>query len=147
MKWGQQEDAEEFLGYYIDGLNDEMLNEIKLVSTSQVDKLIQTYSQEHDSESSAKFKYNIKSTIRRIKNEEEEEDGEWSQVNNKKNSTTTKIEVDPTPLNMIFGGQFKSVVTIPKQSSSFQRSITLTPSNTYSWIFPLSILLKMHSNT
>lgn len=127
LKWGQQEDAEEFLGYYIDGLNDEMLNEIKLVSTSQVDKLIQTYSQEHDSESSAKFKYNIKSTIRRIKNEEEEEDGEWSQVNNKKNSTTTKIEVDPTPLNMIFGGQFKSVVTIPKQSSSFQRSITLDP--------------------
>lgn len=127
LKWGQQEDAEEFLGYYIDGLNDEMLNEIKLVSTSQVDKLIQTYSQEHDSESSAKFKYNIKSTIRIIKNEEEEEDGEWSQVNNKKNSTTTKIEVDPTPLNMIFGGQFKSVVTIPKQSSSFQRSITLDP--------------------
>ncbi|RCK57523.1 Ubiquitin carboxyl-terminal hydrolase 3 [Candida viswanathii] len=127
LKWGQQEDAEEFLGYYIDGLNDEMLREIKLVSTSQVDKLIQTYSQEHDSETASRFKFNVKSTIKRVKNEEEEDDGEWSQVNNKKNSTTNKVEVDPTPLKMIFGGQFKSVLTIPKQSSSFQKSITLDP--------------------
>ncbi|KAL6453980.1 UBP3 Ubiquitin carboxyl-terminal hydrolase 3 [Candida maltosa Xu316] len=127
LKWGQQEDAEEFLGYYLDGLNEEFISAIKKLNTPQVDSLIQAYSQDHDNETTAKFKFSIKTTIKKIKNEEEEDDGEWNQVHTKKNSSTTKIEVDPTPLNMIFGGEFKSVVTIPKQSSSFQKSITLDP--------------------
>ena len=127
LKWGQQEDAEEFLGYYLDGLNEEFLGAIKQLNTPQIDSLIQVYAQDHDAEATAKFKFNVKSTIKRIKNDAEADDGEWNQVNKKKNSTTTKIEIDPTPLNMIFGGEFKSVVTIPKQSSSFQKSITLDP--------------------
>jgi len=52
-------------------------------------------------------------------------ENEWNEVGPKKN--ITKIEVDPTPLNMIFSGEFKSVITIPKPSSNFQKSITLDP--------------------
>ncbi|CCG24646.1 Ubp3 protein [Candida orthopsilosis Co 90-125] len=122
LKWGQQEDAEEFLGYYLDALNEEMIGALKKLNTPQVDQLIQSYTQDDV----AKFKYNVKTCIKRIKkDEQEDEESEWNEVGSKKN--ITKIEVDPTPLNMIFGGEFKSVITIPKVSSTFQKSITLDP--------------------
>ncbi|KAI5968556.1 hypothetical protein CANMA_002301 [Candida margitis] len=123
LKWGQQEDAEEFLGYYLDALNEEMIFALKKLNTPQVDQLIQSYTQDDV----AKFKYNVKTCIKRIKKDEQgEEESEWNEVGGKKN--ITKIEVDPTPLNMIFGGEFKSVITLPKASSStFQKSITLDP--------------------
>ena len=89
------------MGYYLDGLNEEFLGAIKQLNTPQIDSLIQVYAQDHDAEATAKFKFNVKSTIKRIKNDAEADDGEWNQVNKKKNSTTTKIEIDPTPLNMI----------------------------------------------
>ncbi|EDK46497.1 hypothetical protein LELG_04678 [Lodderomyces elongisporus NRRL YB-4239] len=124
LRWGQQEDAEEFLGYYLDALNEEFLTALRRLNTSQVDTLIQSYSQE-DSHELTKFKYNVKTCIRRIKKENDGEDeDEWNQVGAKKN--VTKVEVEPTPLNMIFGGEFKSIITIPK-GSSFQKSITIDP--------------------
>ncbi|KAI5962981.1 uncharacterized protein KGF55_002773 [Candida pseudojiufengensis] len=117
LKWGQQEDAEEFLGYYLDALNEEMISALKKLNTPQIDSLIQSY----ESDDITKFKYNIKTCIRRIKNEED--DDEWKEVSKK---NVTKIEIEPTPLNMIFGGEFKSVISIPK-ATSFQKSITLDP--------------------
>ena len=129
LRWGQQEDAEEFLGYYLDALNEEMIGALKKLNTPQVDLLIQSYTRDDV----AKFKYNVKTCIKRIKKDDEEteqddDEDAWNEVGTKKKNIT-KIEVDPTPLNMIFGGEFKSVITIPKatSSSSFQKSITLDP--------------------
>jgi len=142
LKWGQQEDAEEFLGYYLDGLNEEFVAAMKKLTTTQIDELIQNYSSfTSDSKKVQQFKYNVKSTIKIIKKENNEgnngtgEDdggeGEWNEVgaNNKKTSINKPVEFEPTPINQIFGGQFKSVLTIPRSSnsSSFQKSITFDP--------------------
>lgn len=141
LKWGQQEDAEEFLGYYLDGLNEEFVNSMKKLTTSMIDGLIQNYSSNmHDSDQVSKFKYSVKNTIKIIKNEnindsndgdDDNDDNEWNEVgvNNKKISINKPVEFEPTPINQIFGGLFKSVLTIPKSttSSSFQKSITVDP--------------------
>lgn len=140
LKWGQQEDAEEFLGYYLDGINEEFVNSIKKLSTSDIDSLIQNYSIIlTDSDLLQKIKFDIKNTIKIIKNENSQsnmddnsnDDNQWNEVgaNNKKISINKPIESDPTPINQIFGGQFKSVLTIPKSSTSnsFQKSITVDP--------------------
>ena len=52
------------MGYYLDGLNEEFLGAIKQLNTPQIDSLIQVYAQDHDAEATAKFKFNVKSTIR-----------------------------------------------------------------------------------
>ncbi|ODV78873.1 cysteine proteinase, partial [Suhomyces tanzawaensis NRRL Y-17324] len=143
LKWGQQEDAEEFLGYYLDGLNDEFLQTIKGLTTPAVDSLIQAFSTENSGEVEKieRFKYDVKSTVKLIKNEPSasEEDStstpedadEWNEVgsNNKKISVKRTVEIEPTPITMIFGGQFKSVLTIPKNpgATQFLKSITLDP--------------------
>ncbi|KAG7662492.1 uncharacterized protein J8A68_004023 [[Candida] subhashii] len=138
LQWGQQEDAEEFLGYYLDGLNEEFLESIKRLTTPMVDSLIQSYSIDNIAELTNKFKYNVKITMKKVKNDLKDDenqvdggtgDGEWNEVGaNKKIHVKRTVEVDPTPINMIFGGQFKSVLTIPKSSSNqYQKSITLDP--------------------
>lgn len=99
-----------------------------------MDQLIQSYTQDDV----AKFKYNVKTCIKRIKkDEQEDEESEWNEVGSKKN--ITKIEVDPTPLNMIFGGEFKSVITIPKVSSTFQNQSHWTHSNMSNSTFQIQI--------
>lgn len=136
LKWGQQEDAEEFLGYFLDGLNEEFLNAIKQLSTSSIDSLIQSYANENEAEKTNQFKFDIKTSIKIIKNdktaspESTETDNEWNEVgSNKKISVKRTVEIEPTPITMIFGGQFKSVLTIPKapNSSQYSKSITLDP--------------------
>lgn len=132
LKWGQQEDAEEFLGYYLDGLNEEFLDAIRKLNTPSVDSLIQTFSSEQDGEVVNQFKYDVKNTIRIIKNDGEanKEDEEWNEVgSSKKISVRRAVEIEPTPITMIFGGQFKSVLTIPKSPTSnvYQKSITVDP--------------------
>lgn len=140
LKWGQQEDAEEFLGYYLDGLHEEFLSEIRKLNTPSVDSLIQTFSNENENvEKVSMFKFNIKNTVKLIKNEnkssveskDEDNDNEWNEVgsNNKKISVKRTVEIEPSPINMIFGGLFKSVLIVPKANNpnQFQKSITLDP--------------------
>ncbi|ABN66634.2 predicted protein, partial [Scheffersomyces stipitis CBS 6054] len=132
LKWGQQEDAEEFLGYYLDGLHEEFLSEIRKLNTPSVDSLIQTFSNENENvEKVSMFKFNIKNTVKLIKNENKNNDNEWNEVgsNNKKISVKRTVEIEPSPINMIFGGSFKSVLIVPKANNpnQFQKSITLDP--------------------
>ncbi|KAK6464916.1 hypothetical protein DFJ63DRAFT_285159 [Scheffersomyces coipomensis] len=138
LKWGQQEDAEEFLGYYLDGLNEEFVDAIKKLNTPNIDSLIQNFSNNCDDvEKVSQFKYNVKTTVNLIKNEKKSksngnnDDDGWNEVgsNNKSISINKAVEVEPSPINLIFGGQFKSVLTIPKSpnSNQFKKSITFDP--------------------
>ncbi|KAK6202550.1 uncharacterized protein RJT21DRAFT_84205 [Scheffersomyces amazonensis] len=108
LKWGQQEDAEEFMGYYLDGLNEEFVEAIRKLNTPNDD--------DADDEDYTRFN--------------DDNDG-WNEVgsNNKSISINKAVEVEPTPINFIFGGQFKSVLTIPKSATSnqFKKSITFDP--------------------
>ncbi|XP_056641731.1 ubiquitin carboxyl-terminal hydrolase 10 [Diorhabda sublineata] len=83
---GRQEDAEEFLGFLLNGLNDEMLELIKLVRNDQ-DK-----------------------TETRISYEEDVEK-EWKVMGPKnKGSITRRTEFGKTPISDIFGGLLKSKI-------------------------------------
>lgn len=130
LKWGQQEDAEEFLGYYLDGLNEEFISLLKAVNVATEDDMIKEYEAKHSPEQSAQFKSNVKSTMRILRNEKAEPAAdEWNEVGaNKKISAKRTVEIEQTPITMIFGGQFKSVLTIPKSGlNQYSRSITLDP--------------------
>ncbi|CAI5760811.1 unnamed protein product [Candida verbasci] len=109
LVWGRQEDAEEFLGYYLDALNEEFIESIKNIKSEEIEKLTKNY---NDLELS-----NILITLKKIKKSEgdddDDDDDEWVEVNNSKKNIT-KIEIEPTPLNLIFGGEFKSVLTLTK---------------------------------
>lgn len=82
---GRQEDAEEFLGCLLNGLNDEMLELMKLVKSDL-----------------ASNKFDTKSN-------DEEADKEWQVMGPKnKGGITRQIEFVKTPISNIFGGFLKS---------------------------------------
>lgn len=143
LKWGQQEDAEEFLCYLLDGLHEEFTNSVKSLSTSQIDSFILSYQNKFDTPGVFnEFKLNVKNGIKIIKrtstngkeeiieDEEDKNDDGWSEVgpNNKKISAKRTVEIEPSPISRIFGGQFRSVLSIPKNKES--QSITLDPFQT-----------------
>ncbi|KAK6480033.1 ubiquitin carboxyl-terminal hydrolase 10 [Huso huso] len=108
---GRQEDAEEFLGFILNGLHEEMLSLIKLISPQeeQVSTLNGPDSQPGSEE--------------KAENEEGSED-EWEQVGPKnKTSITRQADFIHTPITVIFGGHIRSVVY--QQSS--KESATLQP--------------------
>ncbi|CCE79419.1 Piso0_001480 [Millerozyma farinosa CBS 7064] len=139
LKWGQQEDAEEFLGYLLDGLHEEFVNATKSLTTPQVDGLIQNFQKMHDGNDDYtvhEFKANVKNTMKILKkyaepaNEREDAESDndgWAEVgsNNRKVSAKRTVEIEPSPITNIFGGQFRSVLQIPKSKES--ESITLDP--------------------
>lgn len=138
LKWGQQEDAQEFLGYLLEGLHEEFTSSIKKLKIPQVDLLIQQYLQRNDDDNKKvnDFKLHIKNTMKLVKNADSnsqqsseassEEDG-WSEVgpNNKQISARRTVEIEPTPITQIFGGQFRSVLQVPQSKDG--QSITVDP--------------------
>lgn len=139
LQWGQQEDAEEFFGYLLDGLHEEFIASVKNLKDNDVKILL-------DSITSEEVKILIKQSLEKFSNEEDfnsknennstsisngtnsliNDDG-WHEVGNNKKKISAKrtVEVKPSPIRQLFGGQFRSVLDVPKQRES--QSITLDP--------------------
>ncbi|CAG9824890.1 unnamed protein product [Phaedon cochleariae] len=82
---GRQEDAEEFLGFLLNGLNDEMLELMKLVKNDTDDP--------------------------QINHAEIDADDEWQVMGSKnKGSVTRRTDFEKTPIRDIFGGLLRSKI-------------------------------------
>ncbi|XP_027629246.1 ubiquitin carboxyl-terminal hydrolase 10 [Tupaia chinensis] len=113
---GRQEDAEEYLGFILNGLHEEMLNLKKLLSPSNEKLPVSNGPKSHS-----------------VSEEEQEEQGagseeEWEQVGPRnKSSVTRQAEFVQTPITGIFGGHIRSVVyqQSSKESATLQPFFTL----------------------
>ncbi|CDK26959.1 unnamed protein product [Kuraishia capsulata CBS 1993] len=134
LRWGRQEDAEEFLGYLLDGLHEEFVGAIKDLSETERQSLLQKIDDperkifilnsleaiDGNSGSSAGSSTTSTQALSR-----ETDDG-WQEVgNDKKFAAKRTVQVKSSPITQLFGGQFRSVLDIPRQRES--KSITLDP--------------------
>lgn len=129
LEWGRQEDAEEFLGYLMDGLHEEFVSSIEDLSMDEVQKFANSM---HDESIAEKIVYTVKS-IKESKGkgcgteiQGEGEDGEgWNEVgSHRKIAVKRSFVFKPSPIALLFGGQFRSILQI---SGSKKSSITLDP--------------------
>lgn len=125
LKWGQQEDAEEYLGYLLDGMHEEFVENIKHMTQLEIELLVNNYKGE--------TKLNIIQAINIINKEdkivsvEATNRNEWNEVGKKNEAISSKrtVEIEPSPIKTIFGGQFRSVLKLPFGKNS--QSVTLDP--------------------
>uniref|UniRef100_A0A8C0SP39 Ubiquitin carboxyl-terminal hydrolase n=2 Tax=Canis lupus familiaris TaxID=9615 RepID=A0A8C0SP39_CANLF len=113
---GRQEDAEEYLGFILNGLHEEMLSLKKLLSPNNEKLTISNGPKSHS-----------------VTEDDQEEPGEgsedeWEQVGPRnKTSVTRQAEFVQTPITGIFGGHIRSVVyqQSSKESATLQPFFTL----------------------
>ena len=119
LKWGQQEDAEEFLNLFLDGLREEFIAVVRGLTPEQVNRVL-----EHGGDET--YRQNVKAAVNMIQKKKDDNDEGWNEVaGTKKASAKRTVQVEPSPISMIFGGQFRSVLQVPKSKEA--QSITLDP--------------------
>ncbi|KAL3241344.1 mRNA-binding ubiquitin-specific protease UBP3 RNJ42_03436 [Nakaseomyces bracarensis] len=150
LQWGHQEDAEEFLTHLLDQLHEELVSAIDGLTDNEIQNLLQSIhdddlriyiirnlSRYKDAEFSKNMSAQLKEQITKygvITDDNNDESG-WHEVSvsskkGKKTKTAAKrtVEVIPSPVSNLFGGQFRSVLDIPQNKES--QSITLDPFQT-----------------
>ncbi|XP_051986799.1 ubiquitin carboxyl-terminal hydrolase 10-like isoform X1 [Xyrauchen texanus] len=113
---GRQEDAEEYLGFILNGLHEEMLALKKLISPQEKAPTPNGPESQPDVEEDSAEK------------EEEGSEDEWEQVGPRnKTSITRQADFIRTPITDIFGGHIRSVVyqQSSKESATLQPFFTL----------------------
>ncbi|CCD24254.1 mRNA-binding ubiquitin-specific protease UBP3 NDAI_0C05950 [Naumovozyma dairenensis CBS 421] len=154
LQWGHQEDAEEFLTQLLDQLHEEIISAIECLTDNEIENLLQSITDEqlkifiirnlsryNKAEFITKISPKLKELINKYgtmtddTNDSGDSSNEWHEVSGtskkgKKNKTAVKrtVDVTPSPISNIFGGQFRSVLDIPFNKES--QSITLDPFQT-----------------
>lgn len=155
LQWGHQEDAEEFLTHLLDQLHEEFISCIDCLTENEIQNLLQSIKDEPlkiffirnlQRYKKATFIQNASSQFKDLlhkygvisdddsKDNDDDDDG-WHEVSSsskkgKKTKTAAKrtVEITPSPVSELFGGQFRSVLDIPNNKES--QSITLDPFQT-----------------
>lgn len=98
MRGGHQEDAEEFLGFYLDTLEEELLS---IVSSLQSKPAVeQTHSESSHGDAAG-------------------EGGPWLEVGRRNRTAVTRtVKAAESPITRIFGGKFRSTLRVPHQKES-----------------------------
>ncbi|KAI5985420.1 hypothetical protein EDC04DRAFT_2590262 [Pisolithus marmoratus] len=98
MRGGHQEDAEEFLGFYLDTLEEELLSITSSLQSKNANG--PGHSERHQNGSTA-------------------EDGPWFEVGKKNRTAITRTaKTIESPITKIFGGKFRSTLRVPHQKDS-----------------------------
>lgn len=126
LKWGQQEDAEEFMGHLLDGLHEEFVHAVASMERDEVVLLLQ-----HLEGSVCDAMVPTLEVIRKEQYPEvvvptsSASDG-WKEVGaGQKVATKRTVEVKPSPITQLFGGSLRQVLDIPKHKEA--QSITVDP--------------------
>lgn len=117
---GRQEDAEEYLGFTLNGLHEEMLALKKLISPQE-----NKVSTPNGPDSQAGVE---EEDVDKVKDEDDDSEDEWEQVGPRnKTSVTRQADFVRTPITDIFGGHIRSVVyqQNSKESATLQPFFTL----------------------
>lgn len=151
LKWGHQEDAEEFLTHLLDQLHEEFISSICSLGDNEILNLLQSindeelriffiknlprYKKAEFLKSSTGQLKDLISTYGSVSEDNDDEGDGWHEVSGsskkgKKTKTAAKrtVEMEPSPMSCLFGGQFRSVLDIPNNKES--QSITLDPFQT-----------------
>ena len=151
LKWGHQEDAEEFLTHLLDQLHEEFIAVINALTDNEIQNLLNSIIDEElkmffirnlPQYKKADFIKNPSAQLKTlmtkhgIVGEDNDIEGNgWQEVSGtskkgKKTKTAAKrtVEIEPSPISNLFGGQFRSVLDIPNNKES--QSITLDPFQT-----------------
>ena len=111
---GRQEDAEEYLGFLLDGLHEEFLSVIKKQKAEGL-----------DAQGSPKSKKTA-TDFGELKAANTDDDSDWLEVGPKNKTAVTRdvrIEGKESPISKIFGGRLRSVV----KAQGLKASVTLQP--------------------
>ncbi|KAG6332561.1 hypothetical protein ID866_6527 [Astraeus odoratus] len=98
MRGGHQEDAEEFLGFYLDTLEEELLSITSSLQQKTADSEVHPEGRNGDAVA---------------------EDGPWLEVGKRNRSAVTRTaKTTESPITRIFGGKFRSTLRVPHQKDS-----------------------------